>query len=123
MAKILIVDDDPDVVTSVSMALRNANHDVTSADNREDGLAAFEKETPDLLILDVMMDQPDDGIQMARDLRRRGATCPIIMLTSIGKVTGMDFDRDSEMVPVDCFIEKPIGPKELLAKVAELLND
>jgi DNA-binding response OmpR family regulator len=72
--------------------------------------------------LDVMMEQPDDGIAMAQDLRRAGATLPIIMLTSVGKVTGMSYGRDDDLVPVDAFLEKPVRPEDLLKRITELLK-
>ncbi len=65
-----------------------------------------------------MMEQPDDGIAMAQDLRRAGSAVPIIMLTSVGQVTGMKYDRDNDLVPVDVFFEKPVRPDDLLKAVA-----
>lgn len=122
MARILIVDDDPDVVDDCTLILEKNGYEVVSAHNVTDGKAQITKADPDLLILDVMMDQPDDGIVMAQDLRRTGFTKPILMLTSISKVTGMTFGKDSDLVPVDAFQEKPIPPKKLLETVAELLK-
>ncbi len=122
MARILIVDDDPDVVDDCTLILEKNGYEVVSAHNVTDGKAQIKKADPDLLILDVMMDQPDDGIVMAQDLRRTGFTKPILMLTSISKVTGMTFGKDSDLVPVDAFQEKPIPPKKLLETVAELLK-
>lgn len=122
MAKILIVDDDPDVVEATSLFLEREGHQVVGAGNREEGMAALELEQPDLLILDVMMEQPDDGLAMARELRRRGNAVPILMLTSINLAIGMRYGKDDEMVPVDEFQEKPIEPATLLAKVGELLG-
>jgi DNA-binding response OmpR family regulator len=122
MSKILIVDDDPDVVEAIEIILSQAGYEVSSAGSREEGLAAITAATPDLLVLDVMMEQPDDGIRMAQELRRAKFDKPILMLTSIGKVTGMSFGRDDEMVPVDEFQEKPIEPAVLVAKVKDLLS-
>jgi DNA-binding response OmpR family regulator len=121
MSKILIVDDDPDVVEAIEIILTQAGYEVFSAGSREEGMAAITAGSPDLLVLDVMMEQPDDGIRMAQDLRRQGFNQPILMLTSIGKVTGMSFGRDDELVPVDDFQEKPIEPAVLVGKVKELL--
>jgi DNA-binding response OmpR family regulator len=122
MSKILIVDDDPDVVEAIEIILTQAGYEVASAGSREEGMAVIAAGVPDLLVLDVMMEQPDDGIRMAQDLRRKGFTPPILMLTSIGKVTGMSFGRDDELVPVDEFQEKPIEPAVLVGKVKELLS-
>ena len=121
MARILIVDDDPDIVFTTGLFLKKAQHEVLSASNREDGMKAIEQQNPDLIILDVMMEQPDDGIAMAQELRRQGNETPILMLTSVGRVTGFAYDQDQELVPVDAFHEKPIQPETLLATVEQLL--
>jgi DNA-binding response OmpR family regulator len=121
MAKILIVDDDPDITFTTSLFLKKAQHEVLTASNREDGMRAIEEGRPDLIILDVMMEQADDGIAMAQELRRQGCETPILMLTSVGRVTGFTYDGDQDLVPVDAFFEKPIQPDLLLKKVDELL--
>jgi DNA-binding response OmpR family regulator len=121
MAKILIVDDDPDITFATELFLKKAQHEVLTASNREDGMKAIEEGNPDLIILDVMMEQADDGIAMAQELRRQGCEIPILMLTSVGKVTGFTYDEDQELVPVNAFFEKPIQPDLLVQKVNELL--
>ena len=122
MAKILVVDDDPDLVEDCRLILEKAGHRVIAAHNVADGKAALAKEQPDLMILDVMMESPDDGIAMAQDVRRQGIQIPILMLSSISKVTGLAYDRDTDMVPVNAFQEKPVAPRRLLALVDELLK-
>ena len=122
MAKILIIDDDPDVVESVGLFLQREGHETVSANSRKEGMKAVSESKPDLLVLDVMMEQPDDGISMAQELRRKGFSKPILMLTSISKVTGMQYGIDSDLVPVDAFCEKPIEPEVLVKKVAGLLG-
>jgi DNA-binding response OmpR family regulator len=121
MAKILIVDDDPDITFATGLFLKKAQHEVLTASNRADGMKAIEDERPDLIVLDVMMEQADDGIAMAQELRRQGCDTPILMLTSVGKVTGFTYDEDQEMLPVNAFFEKPIQPDLLVKKVNELL--
>ena len=69
-----------------------------------------------------MMEEPDDGLTMARELRRQGFTQPIIMLTSVNAAMGLTIDRDDEMVPVDKFQSKPVEPATLVAQVNELLG-
>ena len=122
MSKVLIVDDDPEIVDSVSLVLQAEGFAVASATSREDGMKQVDKEKPDLIILDVMMEQPDDGFVVAQDLRHRGVKTPIIILSSIGAVTGYKFGRDSEVAPVDDFVSKPIAPKDLVAKVKKFLR-
>ena len=122
MPKILVVDDDPDVVEAVTAFLERAGHSVKSASNRRDGMVRVKSEQPDLIILDVMMEEPDDGFAMAQELRRDGFKKPILMLTSIARVTGLSYGVDDSTVPVDDFVEKPVAPAVLLEKVAALLK-
>jgi FixJ family two-component response regulator len=82
-------------------------------------VAAF---SPDLIVLDVMMEQPDDGIAMAQDLHRTGFHMPILMMTSISRVTGMAYEKDREMIPVDEFLEKPVRPQTFIYIVKKLLD-
>ena len=122
MAKVLIVDDDPDIVEAGKLILEKEGYEVRSAANREDGMTAIEGFQPDLVILDVMMEQPDDGIAMAQKLRRDGFAKPILMLTSVGKASGLRIGQDDDLVPVDDFQEKPIEPQKLVKKVGDLLG-
>ncbi|HOD33793.1 MAG: Alkaline phosphatase synthesis transcriptional regulatory protein PhoP [Acidobacteria bacterium ADurb.Bin340] len=121
MAKILIVDDDPDIVEASQLFLEKEGHTVASAGSRAGGMAQVEAFQPDLLILDVMMEQPDDGFVMAQELRRLGKRFPILMLTSVATASGLAFGKDDEMVPVDEFIPKPVDPATLVKTVATLL--
>lgn len=104
------------------MVLENAGYEFMGAMNAENGMMLIEEEKPDLVILDVMMEQPDDGFFMAQELRSKGVQIPIIMLTSISSVTGMKYAKDNEMIQVDEFMEKPIAPADLLGKIRKLLE-
>jgi len=103
MAKILLVDDDRDFVEINKMLLEKEGYQILVGYNPDEGYELLTKEKPDLLILDVMMVEPDDGFAMAQKIRREKNNVPIIMLTSVSKVTGMKFDKDDEMVPVNEF--------------------
>jgi DNA-binding response OmpR family regulator len=122
MARILVVDDDPDIVEATQLFLTREGHQVEGAYSREDGLRKVDSFHPDLLILDVIMEQPDDGFTMAQELRRAGNKIPILMLTSVESVSGLSFGKDVEMVPVDDFQTKPIEPAKLVEKVNHLLK-
>ena len=119
--KILIVDDDPDIVDAGRLVLEREGYEVEGAANRAEGMKRLEEVKPDLLILDVMMEEPDDGLRMAREIRKAGHTLPIIMLTSVNAAMGLNIDKDEEMVPVDEFQSKPVDPQTLIAKVQKLL--
>jgi DNA-binding response OmpR family regulator len=120
--KILIVDDDPDIVDAGRLVLEREGYEVVGAPNRADGMKKLEEIKPDLLILDVMMEEPDDGLRMAREIRKNGNTVPIIMLTSVNAAMGLNIDKDGEIVPVDEFQPKPVEPQMLVAKVKKLLE-
>ena len=122
MYKILIVDDDPDMVAVTQIILEGEGYLVDSAPSLEAGLARLEKGQPDLLILDVMMAEPDDGLRFARKARLAGHNLPILMLTSVNRALGLQIGQDDEMVPVDEFVEKPVDPAALSAKVKALLE-
>jgi DNA-binding response OmpR family regulator len=122
VVKILIVDDDPDMVEASRIVLERDGHSVEHASNVDDGLQKLAETEPDLLILDVMMEEPDDGLRFARQVRRLGNKLPILMLTSVNRALGIQIGRDDEMVPVDEFVEKPVDPATLSAKVKALLD-
>lgn len=121
MALIAIIDDDPDIIDASSLILKSKGHTIISASNPADGYRIVTQEKPDLIILDVMMDEPDDGFYLAQKFRKEGITIPILMYTSVSKATGLEFEK-SEMVPVEDFVEKPISPEELIQKVENLLK-
>jgi DNA-binding response OmpR family regulator len=121
MAKIAIIDDDPDIIEAITLLLRVNEHTVLSAGNVREGFELIQKEKPDLVILDVMMDEPDDGFFLAIKLRKKGFTMPLFMLTSVSKALGLEFGP-GESLPVDEFIEKPVSPKVLLEKINHHLN-
>jgi DNA-binding response OmpR family regulator len=120
MAKIAIIDDDPDILDASSIVLTSKGYKVITASNPDDGYKIVKENSPDLIILDVMMNEPDDGFFLAQKFRKEKINIPIIMYTSVSKTIGMDFGIN-EMVPVDDFVEKPISPEELIGKVEKLL--
>lgn len=121
MKLIAIIDDDPDILDASSLVLKSKGYSVVTANNPNDGYKIVTEKKPDLIILDVMMDEPDDGFFLAQKFRKDKIKTPILMYTSVSKAIGMDFGK-SEMVPVDDFVEKPISPDELVHKVENLLH-
>ena len=121
MAKIAIIDDDPDILDASSLVLTSKGYEVVTATNPDDGYKIVKENSPDLIILDVMMNEPDDGFFLAQKFRKEKIFSPIIMYTSVSKSLGMDFGVN-ELVPVDEFVEKPISPEQLIEKVKKLLH-
>ena len=92
--KILIVDDDPDIIEAGSLVLEREGYEVEGAPSRADGMKRLKEVKPDLLILYIMMEEPDDGLLMAREIRKAGHTLPIIMLTSVNAAMGLNIYKD-----------------------------
>lgn len=129
MAKILIIDDDPDVVLAVRLCLQAAGHEVFDASSGDEGLTMLQEIKPDLIILDVMMDTATAGFQLALKLRSPDprsplaaySHIPILMLTALHSTTDLRFGPDKDYLPVDAFIDKPIDPDRLVSEVNALL--
>jgi CheY-like chemotaxis protein len=129
MAKILMIDDDPDMVLAARLCLQTAGHEVFEARNAAIGLGRLAELKPDLIILDVMMDSATEGFQTALKLHSAdpnspyAAYCqtPIIMLTALHATTDLRFKPDADYLPVEAFLDKPIEPDRLIRTVGELL--
>jgi CheY-like chemotaxis protein len=130
MAKILVIDDDPDTVLAVRMCLEEAGHEVLEARSGKEGLALLKRDRPDLIILDVMMETHTEGFQLALKLRSSDPTSefaaysdiPILMLTAIHSTTPLRFEPDIDYLPVELFVDKPIDPEDLIGKVDWVLS-
>ncbi|MFP4459238.1 MAG: response regulator transcription factor [Candidatus Zixiibacteriota bacterium] len=122
MAKILVIDDDRDLVETTRIVLEKEGFDVATAHNRADGFDAVKEEKPELILLDVMMEEEDDGFVLAQKIRKEGIETPIIILSNINRISGMKYDKDDEMVPVNDFLEKPIEPGKLIEKINKYLG-
>jgi DNA-binding response OmpR family regulator len=118
MAKILIVEDQKDMVTGLVFNLEAQGHEVSAAYDGEAGLASAEREKPDLIVLDIMLPKKD-GFEVCRELRRKGQDVPILMLTArreeADKVLGLEIGADD-------YLTKPFGLSEFLARVKALLR-
>lgn len=125
--KILIVDDDKDLLIAIQAILENNDYHVATANNKLEGWEKLKAEKPDLAILDVMMDTNHEGFEFAREIKNEGNfnDLPLIMLTSISDVTGVNFRAaaaDPDWLPADEYIDKPVEPEELLEKVKNLIS-
>jgi CheY-like chemotaxis protein len=128
--KILIIDDDDDLVLAMRLPLEAAGYKVSRAASGEEGLKQVKEVKPDLIILDVMMDSTTAGFQVSLALRspdpkseyKAYSKIPILMLTAIHTTTSMRFGPDQEYLPVDAFLEKPIEPAKLLEQVRKYLK-
>jgi DNA-binding response OmpR family regulator len=116
-AHVLVVDDEPIVRDVVSRYLERSGFSVGSAADGEAALEAFERDSPDLVLLDLMLPRID-GIEVFRRMRTRAAT-PVIMLTAKGtesdRIAGLELGADD-------YVTKPFSPREIVARVHAVLR-
>ncbi|MFZ5471236.1 MAG: response regulator transcription factor [Myxococcota bacterium] len=116
--RILVVEDDLSILTGLSMNLKFEGYEVLQAQDGRAGLQKAVDETPDLIILDVMLPQLN-GYEVLKELRRRRLSTPVVMLSAKGmegdKITGLDLGADD-------YVVKPFGLQELLARIKAVLR-
>ena len=126
-SKILVVDDDPDILDAVALILESQGYEVVTARDGIEGLANLKAEQPDLMILDLMMPRMD-GFAVCKELQdprwSKYKDIPILVLTSVREEasrrryeleTGLELD-------VDDYVEKPMSPDVLLKRVSTLIK-
>ena len=126
-ARILIVDDDADIVEAMRLVLEKRGHKVALAADGNEGMAKARAGKPDVIILDVMMPGLD-GFEVARELKGDSQTrgISILMLTAIKDKMGFDFQEkasDPNWLPVDDYCDKPLDYEVLLEKIKHLLSN
>ncbi|HEY5500594.1 MAG TPA: response regulator [Candidatus Humimicrobiaceae bacterium] len=130
MRKIYIIDDDRDIVESISIVLKSNGYEVSAQNDDENVVENVLKYNPDLIILDVMFPENSSaGFNIARELKRdnKSENIPIIMLSAInergsyaGRFSNEDVDED--WLPINMYLDKPVQPDELLEKVKSVLE-
>jgi CheY-like chemotaxis protein len=128
--KILVIDDDPDFIAAVTPILKSALYDVGTASNPQEAKDRIFKEKPDLILLDIMMDSLFDGFSLCHAIKtskefKDFKDTPIIFISAVKEVAGsrFQFKGDEEgMAGPDDYIDKPVKPDDLLARIAKLLK-
>ncbi|MCP1674757.1 DNA-binding response OmpR family regulator [Natronocella acetinitrilica] len=119
--RILIADDEPNIVLSLEFLMKRCGYEVLTADNGDAALDLVESEKPDLVLLDVMMPKKD-GYQVCQSIRERTELdhVRIIMLTARGR----DVEREKGIsLGADDYVTKPFSTQEVVNKVQQLLGE
>jgi len=124
--RILIVDDDEDFLFQHRIQLENAGFAVTTATSRAQAESMVDQVKPDLAILDLMMEQHDDGFVLSHHLKRKLPTLPIILVTAVTAETGLSFvptsPAERNWVGADAVLAKPIRFEQLRREIDRLLR-
>ena len=129
-SKILVIDDDPDFQEAVAAILKSAGYEVIAASNPADGKTKILSEEPNLVLLDIMMDSLFDGYSFCHAVKATQEfegvkNTPIIFVSAVRDIAGARFGFKGEeqgMAGPDDYIDKPVAPADLLARIEKLLR-
>lgn len=117
---ILYVDDDPDYLEVVRAILESSGYDMVEARSGEEGLEVYRKAKPDVVIVDLMMEEVDTGTNFVKELRLLGNTAPIYMLSSVGE--SLNLAADPVALGLAGIFQKPIDRAILLEVIRNRLG-
>ena len=123
--KVLIVDDDVDFLEMHSAVLTHRGYHVLTAQSTKECLETLEKANPDIVVLDVMMEQFDSGFKLSKAIKDKYRDLPVMLLTSIGAQTGLEFSSNQDILKAtgaDILLDKPVSPKLFIDEIEKLLS-
>ncbi|MGB6930299.1 MAG: response regulator [Syntrophobacteria bacterium] len=126
--KIVIIDDDPEICEAMSHILSQNGYQVFTALDTRKGHQLFVDTRPDLLILDIMMETMDEGLNFATKVKKNDGVfgVPILIVSARPPVEngyGRALDEDLDWIHADIFMEKPVEPEELIHNVKLLIKE
>ena len=120
MARILIVDDDQGFIDSTTKILEGAGFEVITATSPDEGSSQAESGKPDLIMLDVSLKSPEDGLVMGKNLGTKGITTPIIILENVTKAAA--FSTDTTGMAIEAYAEKPLDADKIVNKIKAIIS-
>jgi two-component system alkaline phosphatase synthesis response regulator PhoP len=117
---ILYLDDDQDMLDAVRMILEANGYDMVEAHSAEEGLRKYKEHTPDFLLVDLMMEEVDAGLNFAKEMKLLGNQLPLFLLSSVGD--SLDDNTDYKALGLDGVFQKPVHPKTLLSILKKKLG-
>ncbi len=119
--KILIIDDDSDILETTGSILAYEGFEIHTADSVERGLELAEKVSPDIVLLDIMFPESKTrGFEAAKELKARHPNLPIIVLTAINREYAFDFTEQD--IKADEFLNKPVRTKKLVELIRQHID-
>lgn len=124
--KILVVDDDMDLLLQIKVQLEAAGYDVETAEGRKDAESRLETLRPDLVVLDLMMEEMDAGFALSYHIKKKDAAIPVILMTAVTRETGLHFDEAGgdarTWVKADAVLSKPVRFEQLNREIKRLIG-
>ncbi|MGB9624653.1 MAG: response regulator [Phycisphaerae bacterium] len=117
---ILYVDDDQDFLDSMRVILESHGYDVAVASSAEEGLRVYKECRPDLVIVDLMMEEVDAGAHLVKEIMALGNTAPIYMLSSVGD--NLSMNTDYSQLGLAGVFQKPVDPETMLKVIRSKLK-
>ncbi len=125
MARVLLVDDDADFNEANRTVLEAEGFEVTVASTADEAWRALQQTVPDVIVLDVMMEEFDAGFRLAHDIDLRFPKVPVLLLTAVHDYMSDKWhfsrEQDGDWLPVRKFLEKPVAPARLVEEIREAL--
>ena len=122
---IVLIDDDPDMLDAVQLVLEPLGHRVSGYRTGPSGLEGLRSHGADLLLLDIMLSTPTEGIELCRTVKKDAQLrrIPVIMISAIGQAMGMEVGAgtDDDVLPAEHFLEKPLEAQMLRDAVQQVL--
>ena len=122
---ILLVDDDPDFLFQQKVFLQQAGYEVATAAGEREAEEYLEKQTPDLAVLDLMMENADGGFALSYHIKKNYPGVPVVLVSSVSNQTGLDFRTggggEQSWIKVDAMLAKPIRFEQLQGEIDRLL--
>ena len=123
---VLLVDDDQDILDQLSLALKAEGYEVMMVQSRQESEEILMLRRPDLAIIDLMMEELDSGFVLCHEIKKLYPGTPVIMLTAVTAVTGLDFHARSPearaWIQADAVLDKPVRFEQIREEVRRLLT-
>ena len=125
--KLLLVDDDQDILDQLSLALGAEGYEVVTAQGRQEAEEILMLGAPDLAIVDVMMEERDSGFVLSYEIKKLYPETPIILLSSVMSATGLNFHVNGKearaWIKADALLDKPVRFEQLKEEIGRLLRN
>jgi CheY-like chemotaxis protein len=123
---ILLADDDIDFRTQLEVQLKAAGFEVAAAAGQAEAEQLLQELTPDLAIVDLMMENQDGGFALCYHIKRKDAGIPVILVTAVANETGLEFDaatdEERSWIKADAMLAKPIRFEQLRKEMDRLMS-